>query len=87
MNNKIAENIALNALEFLSVNDEYFASFISYSGVDVSQIKDIAKSKGFQISILDFVCLDETLLMAFCQNMNINPNHPYQAFQFLSHYA
>lgn len=87
MNHHQAENIAIAALQYLSVNETYLDHFLGNSGVDITQIKELAHSVDFQISILDFICLDESLLLSFCQSSDIQPNEPYRAFQYLCHHA
>ncbi len=86
MNVKIAEEIAMSALEYLSVNEEYFANFIAYCGISPEEIKDSVNSDDFKISILDYICLDESLLLSFCDAMQIEAGAPYKAYQYLSHY-
>lgn len=86
MNSHQAENIAIAALQYLVTNQTYFDYFLANSGLDAEQIKDVVKTADFQISILDFMCLDESLLLSFCQTAEIDPTEPYKAFQYLSYH-
>lgn len=87
MNNHQAENIAIAALQYLSVNEAYFDHFLANSGMTSEQIKLVVSTADFQISILDFMCQDESLLLSFCQSSEIEPNEPYKAFQYLSYHS
>lgn len=86
MNDHQAENIAIAALEFLTLNETYFDNFLANSGMAAEQIKQVVTSAAFQISILDFMCMDESLLLSFCHAAEIAPAEPYRAFQYLSHH-
>lgn len=85
MNHHQAENIAIAALQYLSVNESYFDNFLANSGLDASELATAVKTNGFQISILEFICGDESLLLSFCQSSDVEPSEPYKAFQFLSY--
>ena len=86
MNNHQAENIAIAALQYLVANEPYFDHFLANSGMEAEQIKHAITTADFQISILDFICLDESLLLSFCQTAEITPSEPYKAFQYLSYH-
>lgn len=86
MNIHQAENIAIAALQFLSVNQTYLDNFLANSGMTVDEIKQAVETVDFQVSILDFMCMDESLLLSFCQASEIEPSAPYKAFQYLTHH-
>ncbi|PCI88716.1 MAG: hypothetical protein COB24_01765 [Hyphomicrobiales bacterium] len=86
MNNHQAENIAIAALQYIAAHETYFDHFLASSGMEAEQIKHAITTVDFQISILDFICLDESLLLSFCQTAEIEPAEPYKAFQYLSYH-
>lgn len=86
MNSKLAEEIAIKALEFLATSETYFGNFLNYSGTSIEDLNQTAQTVAFQMSILNFICLDESLLLSFCEASNVSPNDPYRAFQYLEHY-
>ncbi|MCJ8322275.1 MAG: DUF3572 family protein [Rhizobiales bacterium] len=85
MNLHQAENTVIAAVQYLSANEGYFANFLGYTGSTPDQLNEAIHTINFQISVLDFICLDEPLLLSFCLHAQIDPTIPYNAFQFLSH--
>ncbi|MGL1920071.1 MAG: DUF3572 domain-containing protein [Hyphomicrobiales bacterium] len=86
MNKHQAENIAIAALQYLSVNQTYFDNFLANSGMTIDEIKQAVETVDFQVSLLDFMCMDESLLLSFCQTAELDPNEPYKAFQYLTYH-
>lgn len=87
MNHNIAENIAISALQYLSVNEAYFEHFMAYTGSEPAQIGQAIKQIEFQMAVLDFICLDESLLLSFCNSTETDPTAPYNAFQYLTYHS
>ena len=68
-----AEAIAYAGLTMLAGEPERMARFFSLSGIDPAEIRQLAGTPAFQASVLDHIRGDESLLLAFCANQNIDP--------------
>ena len=68
-----AEILAISALSYLASSTEQFERFLSLTGIQAADIRDMAASPEFLGSVLDFVMADESLLLAFCANAGASP--------------
>ena len=66
MNSKAAEELARDALIFLSERPEEIGRLLVESGADVGELRARAEDPGFLGFVLDFVMSDEPLAEAFC---------------------
>ncbi|MBL4645047.1 MAG: DUF3572 domain-containing protein [Rhizobiales bacterium] len=78
-----AENIAIQALSYLSRDSDTFQRFLNLSGLSVNQLREAAESPGFLAGVLDHIMQDESLLLTFSQNEGINPQHIANAHSHL----
>ena len=62
-----AESLAINALVFLSQDDNRFQRYVTITGLDSGTIREAAKDAGFLVSVLEYVMQDESLLLQFCE--------------------
>jgi len=69
-----AEAVAFRAVAFVVSNDEYLADFARRSGVCPSLFPDMIENREFLVGILDHLLADESLLLAFCGNADIDPS-------------
>ena len=67
-----ASDIALKLLAYMAEDGALFR-FIDLTGIDPQSLKSIAAEPSFHAAILDFALSDETLLLAFAANAEINP--------------
>ena len=79
-----AEKIAIRALGFLASEPDHMARFMNLTGMEPDDIAANAGSAPFQVALLDHLMSDETLLLAFCGNENINPQLIAPAHHLLS---
>lgn len=68
-----AQGIATEALLQLSQDPEQIGRFLAFSGIGPQMIREAAEEPGFLAGVLEFYMMDETLLLAFCENARIRP--------------
>ena len=79
-----AEKIAIRALGFLASEPDHLARFMNLTGMEPDDIANNASSSHFQTALLDHLMSDETLLLTFCGNENIDPAMIAPAHHILS---
>ena len=79
-----AEAIALAGLSMLAGDPERIARFFALSGLDPADIRQLAMSATFQCAVLAHIRGDETLLLAFAANQDIDPLAIGEAERILS---
>ncbi len=67
------EELAYNALAFLTRDIDRIERFLTLTGVDPSDLRKLAPEPGFQLAVLDHLAEDEALLTAFAQECNVPP--------------
>jgi hypothetical protein len=70
----------LNSLEILQSN--WNASWLRH-GLDPGSLAQSLKTRDGLAGLLDYVCQDESLLLAFCETANLQPREPLQALALL----
>lgn len=68
-----AQTIALRSLVFLANDDERMGRFLALTGVDPGDIRALAGEEGFQRALLEHICADEPLLIAFAAEEALAP--------------
>ena len=68
-----AQAIAVEALQFIAGESETLDRFLSASGLDLAGLRDAAASPHFLGGVLDHVCADEPLLLAFADAQRRKP--------------
>lgn len=79
-----AEVIALKALSFLAADPTRLSRFLALSGVDLSDLRAAAASPEFLAGLLNHLLEDESLLLTFTAEQEIDPRIPAIAAQVLS---
>lgn len=83
MSSRDAETLAVAALEFLAADVERLEPFLSLTGLNPNDLREIAGERGFLGAVLDHLAGNETLLLAFCQEHGHDPLTVMQARQSL----
>jgi hypothetical protein len=78
-----AESLALQVLGWLAGQDEVFGAFLAHAGADAAEIRARATDPDLLGAVLDFLLMDEALLVQFCTEAGIRPETPMQARQML----
>ncbi len=79
LNVETAEVVALQAFEFIASSDEQLDRFMSVSGFDAGSLGHLVQTRHGLAGLLDYLCGDESLLLAFCETAGIAPHTPVQA--------
>ena len=75
MNEEAAQVLALKALTWLVGNDELVGVFLGATGAAAEDLKAQAGDAAFQVSVLEFLTMDDAGVMAFCDESG----HAYEA--------
>jgi hypothetical protein len=68
-----AETQAIDIISFLAADPERLGRFLTLTGVDPSDIRRLMKEQGFWQAIFDHLFDDESLLLAYCAEHQIQP--------------
>ncbi len=74
-----AETVALQALAWLSGNDELFPMFMGATGASEEDLRNRAADPEFLGSVLDFLMMDDAWVMEFCDQAGLKYESPMQA--------
>lgn len=83
-NREAAEALALEALSYLTADGERLAGFAAAAGFTGETIRAAAAAPGFLAAVLDYVASDESLLLAFAANRELEPTEVARAWRLLS---
>ncbi len=84
LSNSQAEEMAIRALNFLAGDKDHMSRFMKLSGLEPGDIAGSIRLPSFQIALLDHLMSDETLLLTFCANENIDPQLVAPALHLLA---
>ena len=79
-----AEIIALKALGFLALEPERLSRFLALSGVELGDIRQAARNPDFLAGLLNHLLQDESLLLTFTAEQEIDPRLPALAAEALA---
>jgi hypothetical protein len=79
-----AQDIALAALTWFAEDAERLEGFLSASGLGPQNLRAAATTPGFFGAILDYLAVNEPLLIAFATYVNRTPDEVMQAHQRLN---
>lgn len=79
MQRESAETMALLALGWLSSNEELLPVFLGSTGASLADLKSSATDAEFLASVLDFLTMDDTWVMAFCESEGLQYEAPLAA--------
>lgn len=83
MKQETAETVGLLALAWLAGNDEIFPVFLGSSGASVADMTERAEDPAFLAAVLDFMCMDDAWIKAFCDSAGLGYDQPMRARQAL----
>ena len=79
-----AEVIALKALAFLATDPTRLSRFLALSGVEPDGLRAAASSPEFLAGLLNHLLEDESLLLTFTAEQDLDPRIPALAAQLLA---
>ena len=68
-----AEAIAITGLGFLGQDSGRFENFLAATGVNPGDLRALAGTSPFLVSVLDFLLQDESLLLIFTSENSLDP--------------
>ncbi|MGD9862343.1 MAG: DUF3572 domain-containing protein [Pseudodonghicola sp.] len=74
-----AETLALRALGWLVGNDDLLPVFLGASGAGMEELRLRAAEPAFLAGVLDFLMMDDTWVVAFCDATGTPYDVPMQA--------
>jgi hypothetical protein len=78
-----AEMIALQAIEFMGQFSRATGTPHGCHRARPGSLAQSLKTRDGLAGLLDYVCQDESLLLAFCETANLQPREPLQALAVL----
>jgi hypothetical protein len=79
-----ATELAVAALSFLAAEPERLERFLALTGLGPQSLRAAAREPSFLIGVLEHVAGDETLLLAFADEGEINPQDVARALEALA---
>lgn len=83
MEQESAETLGLQALGWLLGQDELLPQFLSATGAAPDDLRRLAAQPEFLGAVLDFLLMDDSMVLAFAEAAGVPPELPYQARQLL----
>ena len=74
-----AQTIALQALGWLVGNEELCPVFLGATGGSVEDLRTQASAPAFQAAVLDFLTMDDSWVMEFCDLHSLKYDQPLMA--------
>lgn len=68
-----AEDVAVQALVFLTAEPARLSRFLALTGLDPSLAREQANTHQFMAAVLEHLLADESLLLSFTANASIDP--------------
>ena len=84
MTKAIAEQMAINALQFLTSESDKLERFMSLSGLDPETLRASSADETFLAAILEYLMGDESLLLEFASEYAIPPENIATAMHTLT---
>src|SRR5690348_13469109 len=79
-----ATALAISALSFIASEPERLGRFLALTGIGPESIRTAAREPGFLLGVLDHLAGDETLLITFANENDVDPEQVAQARDVLA---
>lgn len=83
MNQEVAGILALKALAWLVNDEELLSVFLGSTGASSDDLRSQAADPEFQASVLEFLTMDDSWVMRFCDSISEEYSAPMMARQCL----
>ena len=83
MKQDFAETLGLQALGWLLAQEELLPQFLSATGAAPDDLRHLAAQPEFLGAVLDFLLMEDGMVLAFAEAAGVAPDLPYQARQML----
>ena len=74
-----AENFAAQVLDWLAADAERIGGFLGWSGETPAGLRARIADPGILLAVLDFLMMDEAMLLAACADLGVVPETPLRA--------
>jgi hypothetical protein len=74
-----AEQIAISALTWLASKDDLLPVFLGASGATADELRGQAENPAFLGSVLEFLTMDDTWVVEFCDQNGLKYEEPLRA--------
>jgi hypothetical protein len=78
-----AAELAVAALSFLAQDGDRLAGFLAATGLGPQSLRAAAHEPGFLLGVLEYMTNDESLLLAFAAERDLDPQEVMQAREAL----
>lgn len=79
MTPEAGETMALNVLNWILSEDDMRGIFMGAAGLSVDDVKQGMAETSFLAGVLDFLCMDDAWVVAFCDYAGLPYEAPMQA--------
>ena len=86
-NSDEAESLALEVVQFVLANEVLQDRFISITGIMPTDLREAIHNKEFLGGVLDFILGNESDLLRFCEEYQVDPEQPSIARRLLPGYT
>ena len=80
-----AQRLAVEVLAYLAGEPDQLQRFFDLTGASVDTLRQVAGTRAFQTSLLDFLASDEALLIAFAVHHGYDPGEVGRMCLSVSH--
>ncbi|SOD96483.1 DUF3572 domain-containing protein [Caenispirillum bisanense] len=74
-----AETVGLQALAFVAADDALIDRFLALTGMGPAELRERAQDPVVLGAVLDFLLVDDSLVLAFAAASDLSPEAPMQA--------
>jgi hypothetical protein len=74
-----AQELAVAAFEFIAAAPRRLGRFLEMTGIAIESIREAGRDSDFLAGVLDHMSEDESLLLAFCTEIGVNPDEVVRA--------
>jgi Protein of unknown function (DUF3572) len=79
MKNEAAEEIGIQALQWIAGDPDLCGQFLNYCGASTDDLRVRASEPEFLGFVLDFLLLDDEFVLGFCRQAGLKPEIPMRA--------
>jgi len=79
MQEKQAETVAIQALEWLADDPDLIGAFLGSTGISVNELGKLGVEPAFLAAVLDFVLIADSHVTGFCDRAHLSYDTPMRA--------
>ena len=78
------EEMAVHALNYIAIDQGRLELFLRHTGIEPTAIRQAAEMPGFMLGVLDYVAVNEWLLLGLSEHIDVRPEAVMHARNALS---